>query len=528
MKIYISSNFNLMQTNQVWDKLNKDHEVKFGNYNDILFILQNEKLVNDNDFIVSVFYINDYSISDIKEIWKIINKSAKKNLDTFFLVKIFIQKFENLAVDHLNNFKKVELAYNLFKKKNSNVFTFFYPNNKSFFSVRNKFIIRCPLSHSGLKNLASDVYKSIQLINTKPFKLIILDCDNTLWGGVAGEDGIEKIKYGEDGEGKIFQNIQKHLKNLKTKGFVLSIASKNNENLVWETMKKRKMVLQKKDFLFSKINWKEKSSNIQQSLSEINIKEDDVLFIDDSSLERAKVRKTFKKISILNSSDTENYLSDLLKHERLQKYKIIKEDKKKYSQYKLKNKYEIHKKLNKGIDLKNFLKKLNQKIIFHKVDTSNIFRTEQLLNKTNQFNFTSNRYNQKQIKKILKNKNKTFQLFSLKDKFGDHGIIGLIIYFKLRDTLIVTDFLISCRVISRKIEEFIIFKILRSEKKKQLNILFNQNSKNKVLIRNFLHDNKFILAKTNSFKKILNEKNTKVYSIKINNELMKINEYFKK
>ena len=104
MKIYISSNFNLMQTNQVWDKLNKDHEVKFGNYNDILFILQNEKLVNDNDFIVSVFYINDYSISDIKEIWKIINKSAKKNLDTFFLVKIFIQKFENLAVDHLNNF----------------------------------------------------------------------------------------------------------------------------------------------------------------------------------------------------------------------------------------------------------------------------------------------------------------------------------------------------------------------------------------------------------------------------------------
>lgn len=113
-----------------------------------------------------------------------------------------------------------------------------------------------------------------------------------MWGGVVGEDGIDKIRYGEDGEGKIYEYVQKILKSLKLKGFVLSIASKNNEELVWETMKKREMHLQKKDFLFSKINWTRKDINIKKTLSQINIKSEDALFIDDSPTERELVKKT--------------------------------------------------------------------------------------------------------------------------------------------------------------------------------------------------------------------------------------------
>ena len=112
-----------------------------------------------------------------------------------------------------------------------------------------------------------------------------------MWGGVVGEDGIDKIRYGEDGEGKIYEYVQKILKSLKLKGFVLSIASKNNEELVWETMKKREMHLQKKDFLFSKINWTRKDINIKKTLSQINIKSEDALFIDDSPTERELVKK---------------------------------------------------------------------------------------------------------------------------------------------------------------------------------------------------------------------------------------------
>ena len=162
--------------------------------------------------------------------------------------------------------------------------------------------------------------------------------------------------------------------------------------------------------------------------------------------------KTINKIHTLNS-DLENYLKFLLENDRLQKLKTTKEDKKKYSQYKLKNKFEDQKKDIAGTDDKHFFKKLRQKITFHRVESSNISRAEQLFNKTNQFNFTSNRYNQKDIKKILKKNNQKLELFSLKDKFGDHGIIGLVVYSINKKNLLVTDFLLSCRVISRKIEE---------------------------------------------------------------------------
>lgn len=529
MKTYIASNFNLMRSNGAWDELLNNHRVQIGNFNDVIFSLQNEKILNEHDVFVCVLYLNDYNFQEIKEIEKIINKNAKKFPETIFLLKIFTLKHQNLDIDNSNNRKKISLTHNLIKKKHENIFIFFYQDNQDLFSLRNNFIIRCPLSQLGLQILSNDIKKNIKLIIAKPFKLIILDCDNTLWGGVIGEDGIDKIRYGEDGEGKIFEYVQKILKSLKLKGFLLSIASKNNEELVWETMKKREMHLQKKDFLFSKINWKRKDMNIKKTLSQINIKSEDVLFVDDSPVERELVKKTINKIYTLDSSDLENYLKFLLENERLQKLKTTKEDKKKYSQYNLKNKFEDQKKDFAGTDDKNFFKELRQKITFHRVESSNISRAEQLFNKTNQFNFTSNRYNQKDIKKILKKNNQRFELFSLKDKFGDHGIIGLVIYTINQKNLLVTDFLLSCRVISRKIEEFIILKLLQKNKVNEIKILYNQNNKNKTLIKKFLDENNFKIFK-NKFllRDIIIDKKAKIYCLKTNKELEKFDGYFKK
>ena len=135
----------------------------------------------------------------------------------------------------------------------------------------------------------------------------------------------------------------KNFKKFKIKKFVLSIASKNNEKLFWETMKKSEIKLQKKYFLFSKINWTRKDINIKKTLLQINIKSEDALFIDDSPTERELVKKTINKIHTLDSSDLENYLKFLLENDRLQKLKTTKEDKKKYYQYKLKNKFEDQK-----------------------------------------------------------------------------------------------------------------------------------------------------------------------------------------
>ena len=146
------------------------------------------------------------------------------------------------------------------------------------------------------KDKNSEVKKIISSHTTKPFKLIILDCDNTLWGGTIGEDGIASVKYSEDGDGKVFEDIQRHLKYLKKQGFLISLSSKNNEKDVWKTFQNRKMELTKKDFLFPKINWFEKYINIKRTLTELSLKEDDVLFIDDSKLEIDKVKKKIPKI----------------------------------------------------------------------------------------------------------------------------------------------------------------------------------------------------------------------------------------
>ena len=181
-----------------------------------------------------------------------------------------------------------------------------------------------------------------------------------------------------------------------------------------------------------------------------------------------------------------------------------------------------------GTDDKHF-QKIETKITFHRVESSNISRAEQLFNKTNQFNFTSNRYNQKDIKKILKKINQKLELFSLKDKFGDHGIIGLVVYSINKKNLLVTDFLLSCRVISRKIEEFIILKLLKKNKVNEIKILYNQNNKNKTLIKKFLDENNFKIFK-NKFllRDIIINKKAKTYYLKTNKELEKFDDYFKK
>ena len=140
------------------------------------------------------------------------------------------------------------------KFKYQNIFTNLTVSaSNEYFSTRNKYYLRCPFSLNGLFNLSNEVKKIITSHSAKPFKLIILDCDNTLWGGLIGEDGISSIKYSEDEDGKVFEEVQKHLKYLKKQGFLISISSKNNEKDVWKAFKDRKMELSKNDFLFPKI-----------------------------------------------------------------------------------------------------------------------------------------------------------------------------------------------------------------------------------------------------------------------------------
>ena len=282
------------------------------------------------------------------------------------------------------------------------------------------------------------------------------------------------------------------------------------------------MELTKKDFLFPKINWFEKYINIKKTLVELSLKEDDVLFIDDNKLEIDKVKKKIPKISTLNSEDISEYLEKLQEHPRLQKLKILEEDKKKYYQYNLRNKYEnLKTKLN---SLDDIYYELRQKIKILDINNSNINRAEQLFNKTNQFNFSTNRYNKNRLKSIKNKANATIKLLSLSDKFGDHGIIGSYIYIHQKNYIIVSDFLLSCRILSRKIEEYIIYLIQKKNKNKEIYLRHVKTDKNKELIKIFLENNSFQKVSKKMMDKV--KFKGELYKVLLNKKIINVEKFF--
>ena len=280
-------------------------------------------------------------------------------------------------------------------------------------------------------------------------------------------------------------------------------------------MKKREMILQKKDFMIPKINWDDKAKNINQILNQLTLRANDSIFVDDNPLEIEKVKSQIKNINIINSSNPLEILNKVQSDPRFFKHKILKEDLKKYKQYKIKSQFEdLSMRNNHSIQ---FYKKLKQKVVFENVKTKNFDRTLQLFNKTNQFNFNLNRYTSLSLKKLLKNKTYSIKVVSFKDKFGDHGIIGAYIIKKERFKIEIIDFVLSCRVLNRHLEDYIISKIYKTFKNKTIFIFYKKETVNNVLIPIFLNKTFFELSKKN---KNLYKYNIK--SINNSNEIEKI------
>ena len=523
MNNLLLSNTNLMITNSIWKELFKNNKIIFHENFEILIPMNNRKLVEKYNHIICVIYLNDLVEFKKNSFFDLIVNTIKNNQNKNFTVLFFLRSEGNHFLDKKNEviiFKQIS-KINAKKLPNLSI-KIFLDNSKHIFDRRNETILRCPFSLDGLSLIINNIQKLIKLEKVKPFKLIILDCDNTLWGGVVGEDGLENVKYSEDDEGKIFEKIQKHLKNLKSQGILLTLSSKNNPKDVWKALSERNMKLKRKDFLLPKINWEEKSRNIYNLLNELELRDEDVLFIDDNKLEREKVKNEFKSISILDSSDPIYFYDNLLSHPKLQIKNVLKEDQKKHKQYILKNKF---KKLVKSRRTDGeIFSSLKQKIKFLNINSSNINRAEQLFNKTNQFNFSSTRYQKNDLKKISLRQNYNLKLLSLSDKFGDHGIIGAFITYMDKDFISIEEFILSCRVLSRKIEEFILLHICKKNSKKKILLRYIKNNNNKILIENFIKKNSFKEHKVKFTKE--NKKKAKYLNILENQKLKNVERFF--
>ncbi len=379
--------------------------------------------------------------------------------------------------------------------------------NKNIFDEKLKYLINSSYSLNFIKFISDQIINILSIKSDKKIKLFILDLDNTLWGGEAGERDYELLELGPSSiKGVIYENFQRRLKSLKNKGFVLSICSKNNISNVKKVFNKNKfMQLNFNDFSCVKINWKNKNENVKEILEELNLREENAVFIDDNKFEREIIRKNFKNIQIFEFP--ENIMELNYKVNNLAgtfKNNISDTDFKRTNLYLDENKRKNLKK--KFFDPIKWIKEL--KIELKISPLRNFDRASEMFKRTNQFNISHKEKSKSELIKFSKKKDYLCYEISMKDKFGDYGFISLVIVKIENKNYVINDFLLSCRVFERNIEPSILQFIKKNSKfKNKLGFIkINRNKKN-IYVQN-LFENLNFLEKT--------DKNTYKIAKKIN------------
>ncbi|MFA5880361.1 MAG: HAD-IIIC family phosphatase [Candidatus Margulisiibacteriota bacterium] len=325
------------------------------------------------------------------------------------------------------------------------------------------------ISFYGLRELAKEymyyVFKFCNLMK----KCIILDLDNTLWCGIVGEN---EIRLNEK-ENKPFLDFQKELLKLNKKGIILTINSNNNFEDSIKVIGKEEMILKKDNFASIKINWNNKVENIKEIANELNIGLDSLIFIDDNKANQEMVRSFLPEVYVADMPEDNVLYSDYLRDLKFFNKNLTKEDLARTEMYLDENKRNEFKTSYKDLD--SFIEDLNVEISFG--ENSELPRVAQLTQKTNQFNFTTKRYSEEDIK-IFINNGYLIKYISVKDRFGDYGITGVII-IKKGEVWEIDTFLLSCRVLGKKIEYSFLKEIVRESAGKKIYANFNKTSKNK-------------------------------------------------
>jgi FkbH-like protein len=320
--------------------------------------------------------------------------------------------------------------------------------------------------------------KKLDEIALKRKKCLVLDLDNTIWGGVLGEEGPDGIKIGGDYPGNAFLSFQKGLLELGKNGIVLAICSKNNEQDVLELWEKNPyLVLRKEHFAAYRINWQDKATNLRALAETLNLGLDSFVFVDDNPSERALIKQLLPMVSVpdfpVQPYDLPAFFKTLVEKE-FKVYSVTDEDRAKTAQYQANAQradFQTH-----FADFNAFLRSLKMHLTIEAANEYNIPRVAQMTQKTNQFNLTTNRYTDADVKTMLEQGWKVFCL-SVADRFGDNGITGCIMINSNR----IDSFLMSCRVLGKGIETAFIkkvFQLLREQGVSEMEAVYVPTAKN--------------------------------------------------
>lgn len=325
------------------------------------------------------------------------------------------------------------------------------------------YIAKMPVSVDVLPEVAKKVIDQIQALRGITKKCLVLDLDNTLWGGVIGDDGLSGIQIGELGTGHAFSDFQAWLKQMKNRGMLLAVCSKNNEPAAKEPFEKHpEMILRLEDISMFVANWEDKASNIRNIQKTLNIGMDSLVFLDDNPFERNLVRSMIPEITVPElPEDPALYLTYLRSLGLFETASYSAEDAGRTQQYRQQAERAVFENSFQSYDA--YLEGLAMEAVAAPFDAFHYPRIAQLTQRSNQFNLRTVRYTEAEIEAISQNENHICLYFTLKDKFGDHGLISVVILDRQEDnSLFVSEWLMSCRVLKRGMEEFIVNKILQT------------------------------------------------------------------
>lgn len=506
MKFSFLGNYTIDIIAKEYAKATKD-EIFISGYGQYFFDLMNENSDYYNfksDFSILLLdgnsLLENKSLEEAKShILELVELFEKGSSGYLVLGNIFLDS----AVNSVKNYNSEDSCKNLQMQLNRFLTEISKENNRVFildilslieeYGVRNIYdnsmwqYGKIRFNKLGHKIIAEEILMLVNAIKNQTKKCLVLDLDNTLWGGVIGEDGMSGIQLGPDGIGECFLKFQKRIKEISEKGIILCLCSKNNLADAKEVFDSHEFCYLKwDDFIVHKVDWNRKDKNLAEMAEILNIGEDSLVFIDDNPVERAIVREN-TKVTVPEfpelPEDLENFIKTVDK-KYFAKFSVTKEDKEKTFQYKQNSERE---KIRTKVDnIDEFIKDLGIKIVIEKAIEDNVARIAQMTQKTNQFNLTTKRYTEQEIRDMMNAEGNKYLIYAgkVEDKFGSYGIVVQIILEKTASgNYEIDSFLMSCRVIGRKIEDYFLDNVLRLTNNEVVTARYIPTEKN-IMVKN--------------------------------------------
>ena len=321
---------------------------------------------------------------------------------------------------------------------------------------------RAPIGQQALVTFGREYAKFVRALRGKTRKCLVLDCDNTLWGGIVGEDGLEGIKLGTAYPGSCFQAFQREILNLHDRGVILAICSKNNEADVLEVLRRHpEMLLREKHFATWQINWNDKVTNILRIAERLNIGMDALVFADDSRFECDFIARALPQVAVLHlAGDPSSFASRLGTSAYFDSLTLTAEDRERTQMYR--NQVERRQLQQSAGSLEEYLSRLEIVATIGSADNISVPRIAQLTQRTNQFHLTGRRYTEGEIRALSSDARAAVYYLKMRDCVSELGLVGVAVIKYSAEEAEIDTFLVSCRALGRGAEETLLAHCVQS------------------------------------------------------------------